>query len=51
MKIAEFEAFPVTIPYRRVEQSSVIARSGVTDVIIKLTADNGLVGWGETTRR
>lgn len=50
MKIAKFEAFPVRVPYRHVEQSSVIARGGVTDIIVKLTADNGLVGWGETTR-
>src|SRR5262249_2696095 len=50
MKIVKFESFPVRVPYRHVERSSVIARSGVTDVIVKLTADNGLVGWGETTR-
>ncbi|HEV3176349.1 MAG TPA: mandelate racemase/muconate lactonizing enzyme family protein, partial [Stellaceae bacterium] len=50
MKIVKFESFPVRVPYRHVEKSSVIARSGVTDVIVKLTADNGLVGWGETTR-
>jgi L-Ala-D/L-Glu epimerase len=50
MKIVKFESFPVRVPYRHVEQSSVIARGGVTDVIVKLTADNGLVGWGETTR-
>jgi L-alanine-DL-glutamate epimerase-like enolase superfamily enzyme len=50
MKIVKFEAFPVRVPYRHVEKSSVIVRSGVTDVIVKLTADNGLIGWGETTR-
>ncbi|MGH7125199.1 MAG: mandelate racemase/muconate lactonizing enzyme family protein [Stellaceae bacterium] len=50
MNIVKFETFPVRVPYRHVEKSSVIARSGVTDVIVKLTADNGLVGWGETTR-
>jgi L-Ala-D/L-Glu epimerase len=50
MKIVKLECFPVRVPYRHVEQSSVIARGGVTDVIVKLTADNGLVGWGETTR-
>jgi L-alanine-DL-glutamate epimerase-like enolase superfamily enzyme len=50
MKIVELESFPVRVPYRHVEKSSVIARSGVTDVIVKLTADNGLIGWGETTR-
>jgi L-alanine-DL-glutamate epimerase-like enolase superfamily enzyme len=50
MKILKFESFPVRVAYRHVEKSSVIARSGVTDVIVKLTADNGLIGWGETTR-
>jgi L-alanine-DL-glutamate epimerase-like enolase superfamily enzyme len=50
MKIVKLEAFPVRVPYRHVEQSSVVARAGVTDVVVKLTADNGLVGWGETTR-
>src|SRR5579871_774024 len=50
MKIVKFESFPVRVLYRHVEKSSVIARSGVTDVIVKLTADDGLVGWGETTR-
>ena len=50
MKIVKFESFPVRVPYRHVEKSSVISRSGVTDVILKLTADNGLIGWGETTR-
>ncbi|HKX11114.1 MAG TPA: mandelate racemase/muconate lactonizing enzyme family protein [Stellaceae bacterium] len=50
MKIVKFESFPVRVPYRHIEKSSVITRSGVTDVIVKLTADNGLVGWGETTR-
>ena len=50
MKIVKFEEFPVRVPYRHVEKSSVITRSGVTDVIVKLTADNGLIGWGETTR-
>ena len=50
MKIAKLEAFTIRIPYKRVESSSLIERRGVTDVIIKATADNGLVGWGECTR-
>jgi L-Ala-D/L-Glu epimerase len=50
MKIVGLEAFPVAVPYRHVEKSAVVARGGVTDVIVKLTTDNGLVGWGETTR-
>ena len=50
MKIIKLEAFPTRIPYKHTELSSVVARSGVTDVIVKLTADNGIVGWGECTR-
>jgi glucarate dehydratase len=50
MKIAKLEAIPVRIPYKRIEASSLIARGGVTDVLVKITADNGLVGWGECTR-
>jgi L-alanine-DL-glutamate epimerase-like enolase superfamily enzyme len=50
MKIAKLEALTVRIPYKRVESSSLIDRRGITDVIIKITADNGLIGWGECTR-
>ena len=50
MKIVELEAFPTRVPYKHPELSSVVARGGVTDVIVKLTADNGIVGWGECTR-
>jgi L-alanine-DL-glutamate epimerase-like enolase superfamily enzyme len=50
MKVEKIEAFPVRVPYKRIEASSLINRGGITDVLIKLTADNGLVGWGECTR-
>ena len=30
--------------------SSIINRGGIAEVIVKITADNGLVGWGECTR-
>ena len=50
MKITGLETFVARIPYKRVEASSLINRGGITDVIVKLTADNGLVGWGECTR-
>ena len=50
MKIAKLETFPVNIRYRHPEVSSLIARLGITDIIVKITADNGLVGWGESTR-
>ena len=50
MKISKIELWPVNIPYKHEEKSSLVARAGVTDVIVKVTADNGLVGWGESTR-
>ncbi len=46
MKITKLEAFPISIRYTRTETSALIAREGVTDVIVKLTAENGLIGWG-----
>jgi L-Ala-D/L-Glu epimerase len=50
MKVKSIETFTVRVPYKRVESSSLINRGGITDVIVKITADNGLVGWGECTR-
>jgi L-alanine-DL-glutamate epimerase-like enolase superfamily enzyme len=50
MKVAKIETFVARVPYKRVEASSLINRGGVTDVIVKITADNGLIGWGECTR-
>jgi L-alanine-DL-glutamate epimerase-like enolase superfamily enzyme len=47
MKIAAVEAIPVSVPYRHREVSSQVARDGVSDVLVKVTADDGLVGWGE----
>ena len=50
MNVSQIELWPVNIPYRHEEKSSLVSRAGVTDVIVKVTADNGLVGWGESTR-
>ena len=50
MKVVKLEAIPVRIPYKRVEASSLIARGGVADVMVKITTDDGIVGWGECTR-
>lgn len=47
MKIASVETTIVNVPYKRREVSSVVARDGVTDVLVKITTDDGLVGWGE----
>jgi L-alanine-DL-glutamate epimerase-like enolase superfamily enzyme len=50
MRVAKVEAITVRVPYKRVESSSIINRRGITEVIVKITADNGLIGWGECTR-
>jgi L-alanine-DL-glutamate epimerase-like enolase superfamily enzyme len=47
VKIATVETIPVSVPYRHREVSSQVARDGVSDVLVKLTTDEGLVGWGE----
>jgi L-Ala-D/L-Glu epimerase len=50
MKITRVQAIIVRVPYKRVESSALINRGGIAEVIVKLTTDNGLVGWGECTR-
>jgi L-alanine-DL-glutamate epimerase-like enolase superfamily enzyme len=52
MRIAALETFPVSVPYRSThrERSSVVNRGGISDVLIKITTDNGLVGWGESCK-
>lgn len=47
-KIVRLETFPASIAYSHMERSSRVNRSGVTDVVVKLTADDGSVGWGES---
>jgi L-alanine-DL-glutamate epimerase-like enolase superfamily enzyme len=47
VRIETFETIPVSVPYKHREVSSQVARDGVSDVLVKLTADDGLVGWGE----
>ena len=51
MRIEHLEAVPVRVPYTHAEVSSLVARDGVTDVIVKVIADGGLVGWGELHAR
>ena len=50
MKIDKVELIPVSVPYKHDEISSRVSRSGITEIIIKITTDNGLVGWGESPR-
>ena len=50
MKITQVESWLINIPYKCEEKSALVARSGVTDLIVRITTDNGLIGWGESTR-
>jgi len=47
MRIAKIEAIPVSVPYTHRELSSVVARDGVSDVLVRIESDDGRVGWGE----
>ncbi len=49
MKVALVEPIVVNVPYSHREVSSIVARDGVTDVLVKITTDDGLIGWGEAT--
>jgi L-alanine-DL-glutamate epimerase-like enolase superfamily enzyme len=37
----------VSVPYRHRELSTQVARDGVTDIIVRVESDDGLIGWGE----
>ena len=47
MKIAKLEFFPLSIAYTHREVSSQVNRDGVSDIVIKATTEDGLIGWGE----
>lgn len=48
MKVRAIDFIPVSVPYTHREVSSQVRRDGVTDILVKVTADDGLVGWGES---
>lgn len=47
MKVIAVEHWCVSVPYRHREVSALVARDGVTDILVRVTSDEGLVGWGE----
>lgn len=49
-RVAEIEAIPVNVDYLHQEISSIVSRSGVTQTLVKVSLENGLIGWGEATR-
>ena len=49
--IAKLEFFPVNVYYTHVEKSSQVDRAGVSDIVVKATTSDGLVGWGRELQR
>src|ERR1051325_548406 len=47
MKIKSLESFIVSVPYSHRENSSRVNRDGVTEVLVKITTEDGIFGWGE----
>lgn len=48
MRITQLDAVIVNVPYRQTEVSARVHRGGVTSVIVRLSTDEGIVGWGES---
>ena len=48
MQILDLEFTPVSVPYTHREISSQVNRDGVTDIVVRVTTDDGLTGWGES---
>jgi L-alanine-DL-glutamate epimerase-like enolase superfamily enzyme len=49
MRVASIELIPVNVPYVHREVSALVARDGVTGVIVRVETDDGIVGWGEAS--
>jgi len=48
LKITNIEPIIVSVPYKHRETSTRVQRDGVTAVLVKITTDAGIVGWGES---
>ncbi|MCJ8323425.1 MAG: mandelate racemase/muconate lactonizing enzyme family protein [Rhizobiales bacterium] len=49
-RIADMEILPINAYYTHRERSAIVSRPGITETLIKITLENGLIGWGESTR-
>lgn len=49
-RIADMQLIPINAYYTHQERSAIVSRAGITEVLVKITLENGLVGWGEATR-
>ena len=48
VRIETLEVIPVSVPYVRPEVTSFAKFSAASSVVVKITSDTGLVGWGES---
>jgi glucarate dehydratase len=48
VRVATLETTVVSVPYTHREVSSQVARDGVTDVVVRVETDDGVVGYGES---
>jgi L-alanine-DL-glutamate epimerase-like enolase superfamily enzyme len=48
VRVASIETTIVNVPYAHREVSSQVARDGVTDIVVRVETDDGLVGYGES---
>lgn len=48
MRITRIEPIIVSVPYRHAEHSTRVRRDGVSDVLVRVETDEGIVGWGES---
>mgnify|MGYP003386199310 CR=1 FL=1 len=51
MKIRSLETFKITLPFRFSFGHSLASRSESQNLIVKITLDNGIIGWGEGVPR
>lgn len=50
MRVSRLETFPVNAAYKWPEVSALTSRRGITQILVRITTDEGLVGWGESPR-
>lgn len=50
MRIAKLNTFLVNVKYKVPEVSAITSRDGITQAVVKVTTDDGLIGWGESPR-
>jgi len=49
MKVMQIDIYTIALPFIHTERWSTGGRKGCANVVLKLTTDDGLVGWGETS--